>query len=285
MAGIRSRVSTTTLPPRELDAVVQLLRECLARVLDDVAILRTAAPSSYPKHVILDAFTDVVHRSLFGLDADVNVHRHRVPRPSKLPFGPVMRGALDEGSDVPAEPQRSGPARTALLEAAREVFVSRGYHGTRVDDIVEAAGVSHGAFYRYFKNKDELAYLLGAQAMRSVSITLTEIPDLREDGAAAKLALRRWLRTYNRAQSSETSMFRVLVDAALQDHALAGDSASALDWGRRRMVHFLNPRNFGDAETDAVVLLSLVDAFGVHQRSKREIDGAAHIIERGFLGR
>jgi AcrR family transcriptional regulator len=285
MTGIRSRVSRTTLPPRDLDAVVRLLQECLARTLDDVAMLRSAAPNSFPKYVILDAYTDVVHRSLFGLDSEVNVHRHRVPRPSKLPFGPVMRGALDEDRDWGAEPLRAGPARTALLEAAREVFVGRGYHGTRVDDIVEAAGVSHGAFYRYFKNKDELAYQLGAQAMRTVSTTLMEIPDMSEDGTSSTLALRRWLRSYSRAQANETSMLRVLVDAALQDHTLLADSASALDWGRRRMVHVLGPRNFGDAETDAVVMLSLVDAFGVRERSKREIDAAAHIIERGFLGR
>jgi AcrR family transcriptional regulator len=285
MTGIRSRVTATTLPPRDLDPVVQLLQESLSRTLDDVAMLRAIAPNSYPKYVILDAYTDVVHRSLFGVDPDVNVHRHRVPRPPKLPFGPVMRGAFDEDHAPEAEPPRAGPARKALLRAAREVLVSRGYHGTRVDDIVEAAGVSHGAFYRYFKNKDELAYLLGAQAMRTVSTTLLEIPDLSDDGASGKLALRRWLRVYSQAQANETSMLRVLVDAALQDPALVADSASALDWGRRRMVHVLNPRNFGDAETDAVVLLSLVDSFGVHERSKREIDAAAHIIERGFLGR
>jgi hypothetical protein len=51
------------------------------------------------------------------------------------------------------------------------------------------------------------------------------------------------------------------------------------------MVHFLAPREFGNAETDAVVLLSLVDTFGVRERSKHDIDAAAHIIERGFLGR
>jgi AcrR family transcriptional regulator len=195
-----------------------------------------------------------------------------------------MRAGLDGDHDPEAPTPRAGPARVALLESARDVFVSRGYHGTRVDDLVEAAGVSHGAFYRYFKNKDQLASLLGAQAMRTVSTTLTEIPDPGDNGATSQ-ELRRWLRTYNRAQAKETSMFRVLVDAALQDDSLAADSASSLDWGRRRMVHFLRARDFGNAETDALVLLSLVDAFGVRERTKREIDAAAHIIERGFLGR
>ena len=87
--------------------------------------------------------------------------------------------------------------------------MSRGYHGTRVDDIVEAAGVSHGAFYRYFRNKDQLAYRLAADAMRAVSTTFLAIPDVAGDGPLARTALRRWLRTYNQAQASETAMIRV----------------------------------------------------------------------------
>ena len=285
VSGIRSRVTKTELAPRELDAVIELLQECLSRMLDDASMLRTAAPDAFPDRVILDAYTDVVHRSLFGLRPDVNVHEHRVRRSTKLPFGPIMRAAFDEDANEAAEPTSGRPARHALLEAAQGVFVNHGYHGTRVDDIVEAAGVSHGAFYRYFRNKDELAHLLAAQAMRSVSDAFTEIPDLREDTPAGRAALRRWLRTYNRAHTDETAMIRVWVDAALQDDSLLADSASTLDWGRRRMARFLRPRAFGDRDIDAVVLLALVDAFGVRERSPRGVDAAAYIIERGFLGR
>jgi hypothetical protein len=80
-------------------------------------------------------------------------------------------------------------------------------------------------------------------------------------------------------------MIRVWVDAALQDSSLIEDSASVLDWGRRRMAHFLTPRDFGDPDIDAIVLLALVDAFAIRPRSTREADAAALIIERGFLGR
>jgi AcrR family transcriptional regulator len=284
LSGIRSRVSGTELPARELEEVIELLRECLSRTLDDVSMLRTEAPDAFPVHVILDSYTDVVHRSLFGLRPDINVHRHRVRKPPKLRFGPIMLAAFDLDTDLSAPSERGGPARLALLGAAREVFVSRGYHGTRIDDIADEAGVSHGAFYRYFKNKDELAHLLAAQAMRTVSTAFKEIPEVTDD-AAGRTALRRWLRTYNRAQVNETAIMRVWVDAALQDDSLVADSASVLDWGRRRMVHFLHPRDFGDPDTDAVVLLALVDAFGVRERSARAVDAAAHIIQQGFLGR
>jgi AcrR family transcriptional regulator len=50
--------------------------------------------------------------------------------------------------------------RERLLRAAADVFAGRGYDGTRVADIAEAAGLSNGAMYAYFGSKAEL--LVGA---------------------------------------------------------------------------------------------------------------------------
>ncbi len=46
--------------------------------------------------------------------------------------------------------------RERLLSAARQVFGRQGYTEARVLDIVEEAGISLGAFYRYFRNKDHI---------------------------------------------------------------------------------------------------------------------------------
>jgi AcrR family transcriptional regulator len=46
--------------------------------------------------------------------------------------------------------------RERLLSAAADVFGERGYEGTRVVDIAEAAGVSNGALYAHFGSKAEL---------------------------------------------------------------------------------------------------------------------------------
>ena len=284
-AGLRARVVATTLRPRDLEPVLNLLHGSLSRTLGDVSVLRAAIGDALPLPVVLDAYTDVVHRTLFGMESAVNVHEHGGRRLRKLPFGSVMRTALEQDTPTEEDKPHGGPARTALMQAARQVFVSRGFHGTRVDDVVDAAGVSHGAFYRYFKNKDELAHLLAAQAMRTVSTTLTDMPDLADASPTGRQALRRWLRAYNRAQANETAMIRVWVDAALQDDNLGTDSASVLDWGRRRMAHALRGREFGNADTDAVVLVSTLDAFGAQERPARTIDAALLVIERGFLGR
>lgn len=43
-----------------------------------------------------------------------------------------------------------------LLDAALEVFAARGYRATRLEEIADAAGVTRGTIYYYFKGKDEL---------------------------------------------------------------------------------------------------------------------------------
>ncbi|HTU74818.1 MAG TPA: helix-turn-helix domain-containing protein [Trebonia sp.] len=50
----------------------------------------------------------------------------------------------------------SAQTRARLLRAAADVFAARGYDGTRVADIAEAAGVSNGALYAHFGSKAAL---------------------------------------------------------------------------------------------------------------------------------
>lgn len=44
-----------------------------------------------------------------------------------------------------------------LLEAGIKVMATRGYNGTSIQDIVDAADVPKGSFYTYFKSKEDFA--------------------------------------------------------------------------------------------------------------------------------
>ncbi len=285
IARIHSRLATTTLPPRQLDPVIRLLLECLIHTLDVTGILRSVAPAAYPSERVEAAITDVLHRTLFGLRADVNVHPPNGSPPPALEFNPAMLEWLRQDEATHEPDASANGALTALLASGRDVFITRGYHNTRVDDLVEAAGVSHGTFYRYFRNKDEIARILTARAMRTLGTTLMEIPDVLAQDASAKGVLRRWLRRYHAAHATEAAMLRVWIDAVLQDPALRTESAPPLDWGRRRMSRYLRPRGFGDVDMEAVVMVALFGVFGVRRRSVDEVEAAAHMIERGLLGR
>ncbi len=52
---------------------------------------------------------------------------------------------------------KPGSARDDLLAAGIELFRRKGYVATTVDDICAAAGVSKGAFFHHFDNKESLA--------------------------------------------------------------------------------------------------------------------------------
>ncbi|OIJ10224.1 TetR family transcriptional regulator [Anaerobacillus arseniciselenatis] len=45
-----------------------------------------------------------------------------------------------------------------ITEVALQLFEQNGFHAVTVDKIVKTSGVSKGAFYHYFKSKDELLY-------------------------------------------------------------------------------------------------------------------------------
>lgn len=53
---------------------------------------------------------------------------------------------------------RTEPSRHHLLEAAIECFATHGYQGASIDRIAKAAGVTKGAVYYHFKDKEELLF-------------------------------------------------------------------------------------------------------------------------------
>jgi TetR/AcrR family transcriptional regulator len=46
--------------------------------------------------------------------------------------------------------------RLFILNAAAEIFAREGYHHASISDICKNAGISNGALYKYFKNKEAL---------------------------------------------------------------------------------------------------------------------------------
>src|SRR5689334_643243 len=52
--------------------------------------------------------------------------------------------------------ERAAERRAAIVEAAMEEFVARGFAATRLDDIARRAGVAKGTIYLHFKDKESM---------------------------------------------------------------------------------------------------------------------------------
>ena len=57
-------------------------------------------------------------------------------------------------------PRDATKTRTRILDAAQGQVLRRGFAGTSVDDIQQAAGISRGTFFYHFRTKDDLARAL-----------------------------------------------------------------------------------------------------------------------------
>ncbi|MET8815221.1 TetR/AcrR family transcriptional regulator [Streptomyces sp. NPDC004549] len=58
---------------------------------------------------------------------------------------------------MPKSPTKRRPlTRAGLMESALALFTERGFHATSISDIVERAGLTRGAFYSNYRDKEEL---------------------------------------------------------------------------------------------------------------------------------
>jgi AcrR family transcriptional regulator len=97
--------------------------------------------------------------------------------------------------EAAARKTRGARTRERLLAAGAAAFADRGVHATRVDDVVKGARTSHGTFYLYFANKEELFHALAEQVATELEALATELPPLTPgpDGAEALVA---WMRSF-----------------------------------------------------------------------------------------
>jgi len=68
-----------------------------------------------------------------------------------------------------------------IVDAALATFSKNGYDRTRMDDIAEAANVSKGTLYLYFKNKEELFYAISERNIRELKEQLSTLLTKSED--------------------------------------------------------------------------------------------------------
>ena len=180
-----------------------------------------------------------------------------------------------------------------LLDAGMEVLTERGYHAARVDDIVRVARTSHGTFYLYFANKEDLLRALAVDCAAAMEALAREVGPI-DRGEAGYESLREFLvkfvSTYRR--------YGVVIRAWMEDQV----SDREVDrLGVRAFLHIANAlgrrmdengaRQPVDATASVAALMALLERFSYAVASRdlgfdddAMLDSLTTIVQRGFFG-
>lgn len=96
-----------------------------------------------------------------------------------------------------------------ILSAALKVIVEKGYHGSRMDDIVKASNLSKGAIYWYYKSKKEVYLSLVNFWVSNYSVVLNHIV---EEDIPASDQLRALFHYFNQQYENDPAVFKALVE-------------------------------------------------------------------------
>lgn len=68
-----------------------------------------------------------------------------------------ITGGIAEGIELRGrKAEQSDRTRSGLVRIARQLFAERGYAGTSTEEVVQQAGVTRGALYHHFRDKNDL---------------------------------------------------------------------------------------------------------------------------------
>jgi AcrR family transcriptional regulator len=165
-----------------------------------------------------------------------------------------------------------------LLDAAMVVFARRGYHAARVDDIVKVARTSHGTFYLYFSNKEDLLRALVTEAGEVVGALDSALGPVSENGEDWA-ELRRWMGQFSDAWVRYAPVLRAWTDLVTSDpelgaqaHAAASGVASTL----AARIAAAGPPPGIDPNAAAEAVVAMVDRFHqLRQFAQEPIDDVA----------
>ena len=139
----------------------------------------------------------------------------------------------------PAKTMGPRALRTSGLikDCARDVFLNKGYFGTSVEEIADAAGVSRASFYTYFPSKRDLLYSLGTDTYKAMAATLDEMQALEPDWTADNVY--EVVRIYVRFLEQHGAFMLVWNQATYGDEALAKAGTHTRLVNARRFGQFI----------------------------------------------
>lgn len=165
--------------------------------------------------------------------------------------GAGVRGMVDDGSDIAVPPgmsRRKQESRRKLMAAARRLFVERGYHDTRPQDISREAGVGHGTFYLHFEDKLDCFIAFADEATQELDAVLAE--HLEGKGTLEEVVREIMLATLEYSETNPGVLASALTDISVLWTGDMGRKAPATRWAEGWMAVLDQLKDVGQVASD-----------------------------------
>lgn len=179
-----------------------------------------------------------------------------------------------------------------LLDAGVLVFATRGYYAARVDDIVKLAKTSHGTFYLYFSNKEDLFRALVAEVSDEMQALAESLGPL-EAGPAGEAALREWVGQLANLYDRYGPVVRTWTEAEIGSHEfgrLGNDVLSRFTRALTRRIGQATPSDL-DPVIASVAIVAMLERLNYYVLSRQVkvnrtemVDTLARVTHRALFG-
>jgi AcrR family transcriptional regulator len=168
----------------------------------------------------------------------------------------------------------------SLLDAGLDVFAQRGYHSARVDDIVKHAKTSHGTFYLYFANTEDLFRALTLDVSEEMADLVRELGELTPD-PAGYAALRRWLADFTDIHARYGPVIKAWTEAEIDTSELGNLGSEMLGGFAAALAKRVaaSPAGGVDATAAGLAVVAMVERFHYYAMSGQVKAGDDAILD------
>jgi AcrR family transcriptional regulator len=131
----------------------------------------------------------------------------------------MISPARKNGAPVPQPARRRGSLDQVLIDAAMDLFASYGYRGTSLARIARAAGVTKGALYWHFADKEEFFIAVVAKVLGEWEL-IFEKSALASDAVEFRAEFLRMFDTMAALNEKNPWVSRLLLIIALESHKI-----------------------------------------------------------------
>jgi AcrR family transcriptional regulator len=193
--------------------------------------------------------------------------RHTGPVPDEA-GSPASSSRPAEGIPASKRVLRSQGRSTMrkLLDSAMKALDERGYHGTRVKDVVDLSNTSHGTFYLYFSNKEDLVRALTMEATSEASNLSADAMVKAGHSLSGQSwdQLRGWVGEYSSLWLRYAPLFRSWTDLATIDPELIDVIRHTFTVMSGALSNQIGPDSSGhiiDPDAAGMATLAMLDRF------------------------